>query len=159
MSDHKHDSITLHNLHPEQGRDQAQEAPRPRSRAWGQGKTSGKGVKGQKARPGHHGARFAFEGGQVPMPRRIPKRGFKNPNRVAVFPINVATLEKIFDAGATIDIAALRAKGLVPKYIEHVKILGEGDLGKKFTIKVQGVSAVAKEKIEKAGGSVEIVAG
>jgi large subunit ribosomal protein L15 len=158
MSDHKHDSISLHNLHPNKGATKLKKRL-GRGRGSGTGKTSGKGVKGQKARPGHHGARFAFEGGQVPMPRRIPKRGFKNPNRVDVFPINVATLEKIFDAGSTVDIVALRAKGLVPKYIEHVKILGEGDLAKKFTLKVQGVSAIAKEKIEKAGGSVEIVAG
>jgi len=158
MSDHKHDTITLHNLHPNKGATKLKKRL-GRGRGSGTGKTSGKGVKGQKARPGHHGARFAFEGGQVPMARRIPKRGFKNPNRVDVFPINVATLEKIFDAGSTVDITALRAKGLVPKYIEHVKILGEGDIAKKLSIKVQGVSAVAKEKIEKAGGSVEIVAG
>src|SRR5438093_7501484 len=104
-------SITLHNLHPNEG------ATKPkkrlgRGRGSGTGKTSGKGVKGQKARPGHHGARLAFEGGQMPMPRRIPKRGFTNPNQIDAFPINVATLEKIFDVGATVDLAALREKGL-----------------------------------------------
>lgn len=149
-------AITLHNLHPNEG------ATKPkkrlgRGRGSGTGKTSGKGVKGQKARPGHHGARFAFEGGQVPMPRRIPKRGFKNMNRVEAFPINVELLEKEFDAGATVDLATLRAKGIVPKLVERVKILAEGNITKKLTIKAHGVSASAKEKIEKAGGSVEII--
>jgi large subunit ribosomal protein L15 len=150
-------SITLHNLHPNPGSTKTKKRL-GRGRGSGTGKTSGKGVKGQKARPGHHGARLAFEGGQMPMPRRIPKRGFKNPNRVEAFPINVATLEAIFDAGATVDLEALRAKGLVPKLVDHVKILGEGELTKKLTIKAQAASAIAKEKIEKAGGSIEVVA-
>ena len=150
-------TITLHNLHPNDG------ATKPkkrlgRGRGSGTGKTSGKGVKGQKARPGHHGARFAFEGGQMPMPRRIPKRGFKNPNRVEAFPINVALLDKLFDAGATVDLEALRTKGLIPKRIEHIKILGEGDLTKRLSIRAHAASAIAKEKVEKAGGTIEIVA-
>src|SRR3954451_11291966 len=120
-------SITLHNLHPNDGATKEKKRL-GRGRGSGKGKTSGKGVKGQKARPGHHGARLAFEGGQVPMPRRIPKRGFKNPNRIDAFPINVATLEKIFNAGDEISLETLRAKGLVPKLVEYVKILGEGDL-------------------------------
>ncbi len=150
-------TITLHNLHPNPGATKTKKRL-GRGRGSGTGKTSGKGVKGQKARPGHHGARFAFEGGQMPMPRRIPKRGFKNPNRVEAFPINVATLDKIFDAGATVDIEALRAKGLVPKLVEVIKILGEGDLTKKLSIKAHRASATAKEKVEKAGGTIEIVA-
>ena len=150
-------TITLHNLHPNPGATKLKKRL-GRGRGSGTGKTSGKGVKGQKARPGHHGARFAFEGGQVPMPRRIPKRGFKNVNRVEIFPVNVATLESLFDAGATVDLAALRAKGLIPKRIEQIKILGEGDLTKKLSIKAHHASATAKEKIEKAGGSLEIVA-
>jgi len=109
-------SITLHNLHPNDGATKDKKRL-GRGRGSGKGKTSGKGVKGQKARPGHHGARFAFEGGQMPMPRRIPKRGFKNPNREESFPINVAQLEKLFDAGATVDLAALRTKGVVPKLV------------------------------------------
>ena len=149
-------TITLHNLHPNPGatRDKKRLG---RGRGSGKGKTSGKGVKGQKARPGHHGARFAFEGGQVPMPRRIPKRGFKNPNRVAPFAVNVATLDKLFEAGATVDIDALRAKGLIPKLAEYIKILGEGELTKSLTIKAHGVSATAKDKVEKAGGTVEVL--
>jgi large subunit ribosomal protein L15 len=148
-------SITLHNLHPNDGATKDKKRL-GRGRGSGKGKTSGKGVKGQKARPGHHGARFAFEGGQMPMPRRIPKRGFKNPNRVEAFPINVGSLDKLFDAGATVDLATLRAKGLVPKLAEHVKILGEGELKKKLTVKAQGVSESARSKIEAAGGTIEI---
>src|SRR5580658_2853607 len=110
-------SITLHDLHPNEG------ATKPkkrlgRGRGSGTGKTSGKGVKGQKARPGHHGARLAFEGGQMPMPRSIPKRGFTNHFRVEAFPINVGTLEKVFDTGGAVDLEALRARGLVPKHVE-----------------------------------------
>lgn len=149
-------SITLHNLHPNPGatRDKKRLG---RGRGSGKGKTSGKGVKGQKARAGHHGARLAFEGGQVPMPRRIPKRGFKNPNRIEAFPINVAILESIFETGATVDLDVLRTKGIVPKLVGHIKILGEGELTKKLSIKAHGASAMAKEKIEKAGGTIEIV--
>src|SRR5690606_41635553 len=103
-------SITLHKLPPNRGATETKKRL-GRGRGSGTGKTSGKGIKGQKARPGHHGARFAFEGGQMPLARRIPKRGFKNPNRVEAYPINVATLEKVFDAGATVDLDSLRAKG------------------------------------------------
>ena len=149
-------SITLHNLHPNEGATKAKKRL-GRGRGSGTGKTSGKGVKGQKARPGHHGARFAFEGGQMPMPRRIPKRGFKNPNRVEAFPINVSTLDKLFAAGATVDLETLRAKGIVPKLVDTIKILGEGEITKKLVIKAHRISEAAKAKVEKAGGSVEIV--
>lgn len=148
-------SITLHNLHPNEGATKDKKRL-GRGRGSGKGKTSGKGVKGQKARPGHHGARFAFEGGQMPMPRRIPKRGFKAPNRVEAHPINVSQLEQLFDAGATVDLAALQAKGVVPKLVEKVKILGEGNITKKLTVKAQGVSESARSKIEAAGGTIEI---
>jgi large subunit ribosomal protein L15 len=148
-------SITLHNLHPNDGATKDKKRL-GRGRGSGKGKTSGKGVKGQKARPGHHGARFAFEGGQMPMPRRIPKRGFKAPNRVESHPINVSQLEQLFDAGATVDLAALQAKGVVPKLVEKVKILGDGNITKKLTIKAQGVSESARSKIEAAGGTIEI---
>jgi large subunit ribosomal protein L15 len=149
-------SITLHNLHPNPGATKTKKRL-GRGRGSGTGKTSGKGVKGQKARPGHHGARFAFEGGQMPMPRRIPKRGFKNPNRVEAFPINVALLDKLFDAGATVDLDVLRNKGVVPKLVETIKILGEGELTKKLTIKAHRASETAKAKIQAAGGSIEII--
>src|SRR5688572_20853554 len=134
-------SISLHNLKPNKGATKVKKRL-GRGRGSGTGKTSGKGVKGQKARPGHHGARLAFEGGQVPMPRRIPKRGFTNPNRIEAFPINVSTLEEIFNAGDEISLETLRAKGLVPKLVEFVKILGEGELTKKFVIKAQAISAI-----------------
>src|SRR5262245_31808763 len=149
-------TITLHNLHPNGGATKPKK-PLGRGRGSGTGKPPGNGVTGQKARPGHHGARVAFEGGQMPMPRRIPKRGFKNPNRVEAFPINVATLDKVFDAGATVDVDALRAKGLVPKLAEFVKILGEGELTKKLSVKAHRASETAKSKIEAAGGSLEII--
>ena len=149
-------SITLHNLHPNEGSTKPKKRL-GRGRGSGTGKTSGKGVKGQKARPGHHGARFAFEGGQMPMPRRVPKRGFKNMNRVEAFPINVALLDKIFDAGATVDLATLRAKGIVPKLVDVIKILGEGELTKKLTVKAHRVSETARSKVEAAGGTVELI--
>ncbi len=147
-------TISLHNLHPNPG--STKEKKRlGRGRGSGKGKTSGKGVKGQKARPGHHGARLAFEGGQVPMPRRIPKRGFKAPNRIPTFAVNLSTLEKLFDNGATVDLETLRNTGLVPKSIERVKVLGEGTFSKKLTIKAHAASETAKAKITAAGGSFE----
>ena len=150
-------TISLHNLHPNPGATKTKKRL-GRGRGSGTGKTSGKGVKGQKARPGHHGARRAFEGGQMAMARRIPKRGFKNPNRVEVFPINVSLLEKVFEAGATVDLETLRARGVVPKLVEYIKILGEGELTKKLAIKAHRASATAKDKVEKAGGTIELVA-
>lgn len=150
-------SVTLHNLKPAQGATKTKKRL-GRGRGSGTGKTSGKGVKGQKARAGHHGARFAFEGGQMPMARRIPKRGFKNFFRTEAFPVNVSTLERHFEAGAVVDLASLQAKGVVPKTVETVKILAEGELSKKLSVKVHRVSAAARSKVENVGGSVEIVA-
>jgi large subunit ribosomal protein L15 len=149
-------TITLHNLHPNKGATKVKKRL-GRGRGSGTGKTSGKGVKGQKARPGHHGARFAFEGGQMPMPRRIPKRGFTNVFRIEAFPINVATLEAVFEAGETVNIETLRGKGLVPKLVECIKILGEGELTKKLTVKAHRASQTAKDKIEKVGGTIEVI--
>jgi len=122
----------------------------------GTGEQSGKGVKGQKARTGHHGARFGFEGGQMPMQRRFPKKGFKNPFRTEVFAVNVGALDKRFPAGP-IDLAVLQGAGMVPRSHKQVKILGEGEVTKKFVVKAAKFSVSAKEKIEKAGGSVELV--
>jgi len=123
----------------------------------GTGEQSGKGVKGQKARTGHHGARLGFEGGQMPMQRRFPKKGFKNFFRKEFFGINVSTLEESFESGV-VDIDAMKAKGLVPRREKNVKILGTGALTKKLTVKASAFSASAKEKIEKAGGGTEVVA-
>lgn len=122
----------------------------------GTGEQSGKGVKGQKARTGHHGARLGFEGGQMPMQRRFPKKGFKNPFRDPPFAVNVSDLEARFPSGV-VDLAALQGAGLVPRSETAVKILADGELTKKFTVRAAAFSATAKEKIEKAGGAAEVV--
>ena len=112
-------SITLHNLHPNPGATKTKKRL-GRGRGSGTGKTSGKGVKGQKARPGHHGARLAFEGGQMPMPRRIPEARLQEPvPRRGVPDQRRRPSRAMFDAGATVDLDALRAKGIVPKLVEH----------------------------------------
>ena len=121
----------------------------------GTGKTSGRGMKGQKAR---NTVRPQFEGGQMPISRRVPKRGFVNIHRVEIHSVNVARLGEAFDAGVTIDIAAMHEAGVIPKKAKFIKILGNGDLSKKLTIKAHRVSASAKTKIEAAGGSIELVA-
>ncbi len=123
----------------------------------GTGEQSGKGVKGQKARTGHHGARFGFEGGQMPMQRRLPKKGFKNPFRAQIFAVNLGDIDQRFESG-TITMPDLKAVGLVPRKYEQVKVLGNGELSKKFVIQVSAFSASAKEKIEKSGGKAEIIA-
>jgi large subunit ribosomal protein L15 len=149
-------SIRLHNS-----------KPRPGSRhrvkrlgcgeSSGHGKTSGKGHKGQKARSGGS-LRLGFEGGQMPLIRRIPKRGFNNTAFGIVYaPVNLGDLEKLSVTGV-IDEAVLRKSGLVNGTWDGVKILGSGDLTKKLSLKVDAISASAREKIEKAGGSIEIIA-
>ncbi len=123
----------------------------------GLGKTSGKGMKGQKARhPGGLGM-LGFEGGQMPLYRRLPKRGFTNHFAKTVVTINVKDLAR-FDAGSTVDEAALRASGLVKRTCDVIKVLGDGDIDRALTVKVHAFSKSAKEKIEKAGGSTELVA-
>ena len=124
----------------------------------GHGKTSGKGHKGQKARSGGS-IRLGFEGGQMPLIRRIPKRGFNNTAfKITYAPVNLADLELLFEAGS-IDEKGLREKGLVNGTWDGVKILGNGDVTKKFSLKVNAISVSAKEKLEKAGGSIELIAG
>lgn len=121
----------------------------------GHGKTSGKGNKGQKARSGGS-VRPGFEGGQMPLHRRLPKKGFNNFNfKTKVSVVNVAQLEKLFEAGETVNEEALRAKGVVSRQCDVVKVLGQGQLSKKLTVAGCAVSASAREKIEQAGGSVE----
>ena len=147
--------MKMHELQPPEG--SARERVRiGRGHGSGKVKTGGKGTKGQKARTGHHGARIGFEGGQMPMQRRFPKKGFKNPFREEIFAVNVGALDKRFPQG-TVDIAALQGAGMVPRSMTKVKILGEGDLTKKFVVKATAFSASAKEKIEKAGGTAEVV--
>ncbi len=120
----------------------------------GHGKTSGKGNKGQMARAGR-GIRPGFEGGQMPMHRRLPKKGFNNNQFKEVFEIvNVGELNEAFQDGAVINEAALREVGLVSRSCDSIKILGSGDLARKLTIQGAKVSASAREKIEKAGGSI-----
>ena len=120
----------------------------------GNGKTAGKGHKGQKARAGH-GMRPGFEGGQMPLQRRLPNRGFNNIFAKELAVVNIASLNA-FENGDVVDAAALKAKGIVKKELDGIKILGNGKLEKKLTVKVAAVSASAKEKIEAAGGAVEV---
>ncbi|MCG8454210.1 MAG: 50S ribosomal protein L15 [Spirochaetales bacterium] len=125
-----------------------------RGRSSGSGKTSGKGHKGQKARSGG-GVRPGFEGGQMPIYRRVAARGFSNhPFKVEFVVINVSSLEKVYADGETVSHETLVQKGLVKNSEVRVKILGEGELKKKLEVAVPAVSASAKEKIEKAGGKV-----
>lgn len=126
-----------------------------RGRASGKGKTSARGQKGQMSRSGS-GHKPLFEGGQMPMARRIPIRGFSNYTRKVLAPVNLSALEK-FEDGAEITEAVLREAGLVKGRFDGVKILGSGEITKKLTIKVNAFSASAKEKIEAAGGSCEAV--
>lgn len=127
-----------------------------RGPASGQGKTAGKGHKGQKARAGK-GPRPGFEGGQMPLQRRIPKRGFNNIFAKEIAIVNLASIEERFEDGAVVDIAALKEKGLVKKELDGVKVLARGDLSKKFTVKVNAYSKSAAEKIAAAGGTAEVI--
>ena len=121
----------------------------------GYGKTAGRGENGQLSRAGG-GKRAGFEGGQTPLARRLPKLpGFRNINRVEYAPVNVSRLEEKFEAGETVDAASLVAKGIIKKETVLVKVLGDGELTKALTVKVDKVSASAKAKIEAAGGKVE----
>ena len=121
----------------------------------GTGKTAGKGHKGQKARSGH-GQQPGFEGGQMPLQRRIPKRGFNNIFAKEIVAVNVGSLNK-FEDGATVDAVALTQAGILKKACDGVKILSNGKLEKKLTVKANAFSAAAKEKIEAAGGKAEVI--
>jgi large subunit ribosomal protein L15 len=123
----------------------------------GLGKTSGRGQKGQKARSKGNINKKHFQGGQTPIQRRLPKRGFRNPLADVVVNVNVGTLER-FDAGAEVDTAALREKRLVQGRFDVLKILGNGDLNKALTVTAHRFSKGAVEKIEKAGGKVVVLA-
>ena len=121
----------------------------------GWGKTSGKGHKSQKARSGG-GVRPGFEGGQMPLQRRLPKRGFNNIFADKPVAINVADLAK-FEDGAVVDLTALVEKGIIKKSVDKVKVLGNGELSVKLTVKLTAFSETAKQKIEAAGGKVEVI--
>jgi len=122
----------------------------------GNGKTAGKGHKGQNARSGG-GTRLGFEGGQLPLYRALPKRGFKNVNRVRYAVVNVGDLEAKFDANAVINPASLIEAGLVTKEYDGVKILGNGKLTKAFTVQANKFSASAEKAITSAGGKIEVI--
>jgi large subunit ribosomal protein L15 len=127
-----------------------------RGDASGQGSTAGKGNKGQKSRSGVQIGR-GFEGGQMPLQRRLPKRGFYNRERKAFVVVNVQELKR-FDAGAVVDPAVLADAGLIPHVHDPVKILGNGELDRALTVKAQGFSESAKAKIAAAGGQAEVIA-
>ncbi|MCH3904783.1 MAG: 50S ribosomal protein L15 [Lactobacillus sp.] len=122
----------------------------------GFGKTSGRGQKGQLARQGGK-TRMGFEGNQMPLYRRMPKRGFNNINRKEYAIVNLRDLNEKFADDATVDLQALKAAGLVKKELAGVKLLGNGELKAKLTVKVNKVSAAAKKAVEAAGGSVEVI--
>ncbi|HIU76733.1 MAG TPA: 50S ribosomal protein L15 [Candidatus Pelethocola excrementipullorum] len=146
--------MDLSNLQPAEGSRQSNMFRRGRGHASGNGKTAGKGHKGQKARSG--APRPGFEGGQMPLYRRIPKRGFTNRNTKEIVGINVSALEK-FEDGTEVTVAALVESGIVTNPKDGVKILGNGDITKKLTVKVNAISESAKAKIEAAGGTAEVI--
>ena len=145
--------MKLHELQPAQGSNTAAKR-KGRGHGSGNGKTAGYGHKGQKARSGVKKA--GFEGGQMPLQRRLPKRGFNNIFATKYVIVKVSDLDK-FEAGATIDEAALLEKGIISKTLDGVKVLGNGELTKAVNVKVSAYTASAKEKIEKAGGKAEVI--
>ena len=146
--------MELSNLRPAEGSKHSDNFRRGRGHGSGNGKTAGKGHKGQKARSG--APRPGFEGGQMPLYRRIHKRGFTNRNNKEIVAINVSSLE-CFDNGATVDVNALVEAGIIKNPRDGVKILGNGELTKKLDVKVDAFSASAKEKIEALGGTAEVM--
>ena len=146
--------MDLSNLRPAEGSVKSDNFRRGRGHGSGNGKTAGKGHKGQKARSG--APRLGFEGGQMPLYRRIPKRGFKNRNRLEIVAINISALEK-FDNGADVTVDTLIESGIVKNPKDGVKILGNGELTKKLHVKANAFSASAKEKIEALGGTCEVI--
>ena len=146
--------MKLHELSPAAGsaKDSYRKGRGPGS---GNGKTAGKGHKGQNARSGG-GVRPGFEGGQIPLYRKHPKRGFNNKFAKVYTIVNVEQLN-VFEAGAVVDVEALMAKRIVRKVVDGVKILGNGELTRALTVKATVFSASAKEKIEAAGGKIEVV--
>ena len=146
--------MELSNLRPAEGSKQSDNFRRGRGHGSGNGKTAGKGHKGQKARSG--APRPGFEGGQMPLYRRLPKRGFKNRNTKEIVAINISELER-FRSGSTVTIEKMMEVGLVKNPRDGVKILGNGEFTKKLNVKANAFSASAKEKIEALGGTVEVI--
>lgn len=146
--------MDLSSLRPADGSKQSDNFRRGRGHGSGNGKTAGKGHKGQKARSG--GARPGFEGGQMPLYRRIPKRGFKCINSKDIVGINVSALE-VFDNDAVVSVETLKEAGIVKNARDGVKILGNGELTKKLTVQANAFSAGAVAKIEALGGKAEVI--
>ena len=146
--------MDLSNLRPADGAKQSNNFGRGRGHGSGNGKTAGKGHKGQKARSG--GTRPGFEGGQMPLYRRIPKRGFTNRNSKTIVGINVSALE-VFENDAVVSVDTLIEKGIVKNPKDGVKILGNGELTKKLTVQANAFSAGAAAKIEALGGKAEVI--
>lgn len=147
--------MNLHTLSPSTGSTKVGKR-KGRGHGTGNGKTAGRGHKGQKARSGG-GVRVGFEGGQMPLHRRIPKRGFNNIFAEPLEIVNLATLNTKFEDGATVTVAALLEKGILSKCKYGVKVLANGKIEKKLTIQATAFSASAKAKIEAAGGKAEVV--
>ena len=146
--------MDLSNLHGAAGSAHSDNFRRGRGHGSGNGKTAGKGHKGQKARSG--APRPGFEGGQMPLYRRLPKRGFKCRNSKTIVGINLSALEA-FENDAVVSVETLIEAGIVKNPRDGVKILGNGEITKKLNVKVDAVSASAKEKIEAVGGTVEVI--
>ena len=146
--------MKLHELSPVEGSKKAAKRI-GRGHGSGQGKPAGKGHKGQKARAGR-GMRIGFEGGQMPLQRRLPKRGFNNIFAKNIVSVNVGTLNK-FEDGAVVDTKALIEAGIVKNSFDGVKVLGNGNITKKLTVQVSAFSESAKAKIEAAGGKAEVI--
>ena len=147
--------MKLHELSPAPG--SVREVKRiGRGHGSGNGKTAGKGHKGQKARAGR-GIRPGFEGGQMPLQRRVPKRGFNNIFATEMAIVNVAALDKAYEAGETVTVDSLIEKGLVKKALDGVKVLGHGEISKALTVQANAFSESAKQKIEAAGGKIEVI--
>ena len=146
--------MDLSNLQPAVGSKQSDNFRRGRGHGSGNGKTAGKGHKGQKARSG--APRPGFEGGQMPLYRRLPKRGFTNRNSKDIVAINISELER-FRSGSTVTIEKMIESGLISNPRDGVKILGNGEFTKKLNVQANAFSASAKEKIEALGGTVEVI--
>lgn len=147
--------MDLSNLTPAAGSVQSDNFRRGRGHGSGNGKTAGKGHKGQKARTGGS-IRPGFEGGQMPLYRRLPKRGFNNINTKDIETINVSALE-VFENGATVTIKDMLENGVIKSVKDGVKVLGNGELTKKLNVQANAFSASAKEKIEAVGGTAEVI--
>ncbi len=146
--------MELSNLRPAEGSKQSDNFRRGRGHGSGNGKTAGKGHKGQKARSG--APRIGFEGGQMPLYRRLPKRGFTNRNTKEIVAINISELER-FRSGSNVTIEKMLEVGLIKDPKDGVKILGNGELTKKLNVKANAFSESAKAKIEELGGTVEVI--